>query len=111
MKLIRVMRVIRLMFSLFDFLCSISQRNTDHRPTNGREYNIDRNSYFDNDSMQRIPRNICHYGDMKRRCLDNGITPYVPVSEHHGFEEGERMLRTAFTFEENADRYAQLQSQ
>jgi hypothetical protein len=52
------------MLSLFDFFYSISQRNADHRPTNGREYNTDRNSYPDNDTMRRIPRNIFHYGDM-----------------------------------------------
>jgi len=39
-----------------------------------------------------------------RQCLDAGITPYVPVVEH-GAKEGERLPRTAFIFEEEANRY------
>jgi transposase len=46
-----------------------------------------------------------------RQCLDAGITPYVPVPEHHGSKEGERLPRTAFTFEEDANRYLCPQGQ
>ena len=46
-----------------------------------------------------------------RQCLDNGITPYVPVPEHHGSKEGTRLPRTAFTFEEDANRYRCPQGQ
>lgn len=46
-----------------------------------------------------------------KQCLDAGITPYVPVPEHHKSKEGERVPRTAFTFEEEANRYRCPQGQ
>lgn len=46
-----------------------------------------------------------------KQCLDAGITPYVPVPEHHKSKEGERLPRTAFTFEEEANRYRCAQGQ
>ena len=46
-----------------------------------------------------------------KQCLDAGITPYVPVPEHHKSKEGERLPRTAFTFEEEGNRYRCPQGQ
>ncbi len=41
-----------------------------------------------------------------KQCLEAGITPYVPIPDHHGpLDPEKRLPRDAFTFEEEANRY------